>query len=140
MYIDKVVCDYFKSFTVIHGGGLEAVVPVVVKQHYWLFGALAEIVNISADFIVMEGVPVIDDAIYSVGENEIENGLFRILMYRVYGKIMEWSYYRYIAVAFECLGDYAAEYLALKIYVAIRNDYAYKYSSAHVLTPSAQHV
>lgn len=58
-------------------------------------------------------------------------------MHRMYGKIMQGSYYGDIAVALESLGDYSAEYLTLEIYVAVGDDYAYKYSSAHALTSFA---
>ena len=78
--VNKVVCDYLKGFAVIYGGGLKAVVVVVVKEHYRLFGALAEIVYIMADILVVKGVPVIDKTVYAVGENEVEDGLFRVLM------------------------------------------------------------
>jgi hypothetical protein len=111
---------------------------VVVKEHYGLFGAFADIVDIAADILIVEGISVIDETVDAVGEDEVENGLFRVLVDGMYRKIMERSYYRDIAAALEGLSDYSAQYLALEINMTVSDYHTYQQSSAHSLTPFAK--
>ena len=135
--VDKVVGYGLKGFAVVHGGGLEALVVVVVKEHDGLFGALTEVVDMVADVLVVEGVPVVDDTVDAVGEYKVEDGALGVLVDGADGEVMEGRNYCDIAVALESLRDYAAQYLALKVYMAVGDDHAYKYPAAHSISPFA---
>ena len=78
----KVVGYSFKSVTVINRGGLKVFVAVVIKEHNGLFGALAQLVYLAADILVLQGIPVVDYAVDIFGQYKVENIFFSVLVYR----------------------------------------------------------
>ena len=116
---------------VVDRGSLEAPVVGGVHEHDGLARAHEEVVYVGFYLLAVEGVPAVEEAVKAVGEYEVEDFLFYLLVRGIHEEVVQGSEYGDVAVALESLRYDAAEYLLLEVDLTLGDYDADKDTIAH---------